>query len=47
MLALPEIVKAPLAVGSRTMIDGLIVSVLVLALLEKKSLSPEYETVIT
>ena len=41
MLALPERVEAPPAVGSRTMIDWLIVIVPVLALLVRKLLSPE------
>ncbi len=41
MLAFPERESAPPAVGSRTMIDWLIVIVPVVALLVRKLLSPE------
>ena len=46
MLAFPETLSAPLAVGSRTMIDWLIVIVFAVVLLARKLLSPEYDTVI-
>ena len=43
MLALPAMESAPLLEDASTMIDGLIVIVLVLALLARKLLLPEYD----